>query len=173
MVELQSGGDLLRRPAPRKALLDRRHEPRAARQLRRLLRPRETSRHSLGPQRPILAALPAPADLAPDRRAMAPECPRDLAVALPPADPDEDSLPLLKRQPMRRAHDPPSRERRFILNTTRGGVRHPELGHHLLDLRTAAKPRHDRRALRRRQQPIRPTRTSSLSHLILRSRNTK
>jgi hypothetical protein len=113
-----------------------------------------------------MPALSAPADLTPDRRAMSPERPRDLAVALSPTDPDENSLALLERQPMRRTQNSPSHQRRLILNMAYGGVRQAELGHHLTDPCTTAKPRHYRRALRRRQQPITPAPTPSLDHLL-------
>lgn len=59
----------------------------------------------------------------------------------------------------------PSHQRRLILNVTRGGVRQAELGHHLPDQRPFSKPRGNRRALRRRHQPITPASTPSLGHL--------
>lgn len=106
-----------------------------------------------------MPALSAPADLASDRRAMSPERPRDLAVALSPTDPDENSLALLERLPMRRTQNSPSHQRRLIPNMACGGMRQAELGHHLTDTCTTTKPRHYRRALRRHQQSITPAPT--------------
>lgn len=105
---------------------------------------------------------------------MAPQRQRDLAIALTPADPNEDPLALLKRQPIRRIHDPPTRERRLIANPLRRGPRHAELHHHLHNRSAGAKPRHDPRPLTRLQQPIPPTHTPSRTHDIsaLSTRNT-
>jgi hypothetical protein len=88
MLEPESGRDLLRRPAPLKTGLDRRQQPRARRELGRLRSPGARPRPALGRQRPIPRPLRACGlDLAPDRAAMAPQRPGDLAIALAGAIP--------------------------------------------------------------------------------------
>src|SRR5580704_16349316 len=87
---LESGRDLLRRPAPRQTPLDRRQQPRIASQLPRLRAPGPHRAPTLSRQRPIPPPLPtSPLDLPTNRRAMPPDRPRDLAIGLPRATPTQ------------------------------------------------------------------------------------
>jgi hypothetical protein len=95
---------------------------------------------------------------------MPPQRPRDLTIALTPTNAHKDPLALLKREPIRRVGDPPSQQRRLIPNPARRRVRQPELDHHLPHPSTRPKTRHNRRPLRRRQQPIPPPPTTPLRH---------
>src|SRR6185312_1960891 len=111
ILHAQPGRDLLRRPAPLKTLLDHRQQPRTPGRLGWLRPRRQPLGEPLGPQRPIPPTATAATDLTTDRRAMAPEPPRDHAVAVAATDPDEDLFALDERQSMRRVPHPPARQR--------------------------------------------------------------
>jgi hypothetical protein len=161
ILEPESGRDLLRRPARPQPGLHRSQQPRRARKLARLGPPRAPLRAPLGRQRPIRPPPPAAANLAPHRRTMPPQRPRDLAIALTGRDPTTDPLTLGKRQPPRRMRRPPPRQRRLLPDPLHRPRRTPKLRRQHPHPRPRPQPPRDSLALIRTHPPIPPAHNTS------------